>query len=66
MTTCAAMGCKHPRESHDQGRCMEKKAYYNEHLYGFDQPLIYKVCGCDWSEPIPATSGRRVKDNPQS
>ena len=64
---CSFMGCKHPRKSHTfNGRCDEKKAFYNEVLYGYEQPLIYKTCLCTWSEPIPAKSGRRVKDNPQS
>ncbi len=61
---CARMVCHHSRKSHASGECSEVIRLYNERLFGFDQPLILKVCGCDWSEPL--TRLRAVKDAPQS
>lgn len=65
--TCGSMGCKHPRKSHTEwGKCSEKKAFYNEVLYGYEQPLIYKTCLCPWVEPGSLLKRRPVKDNPQA
>ena len=62
--TCARMACHHSRKAHAFGTCSEIRELHNEHLFGLDQPLILKVCGCDWSEPL--THLRAVKDNPQA
>lgn len=65
-TICAGMGCKHPRKAHTEwGRCSTKRAFYNEVLYGYEQPLIYKTCMCPWMEPLPPAR-YKVRDAPQS
>lgn len=64
---CHDMGCKHPRASHETwGRCTERRAYYNERLYGYDQPVIYRTCDCSEWKPSTYLTPRAVTDGPQA
>jgi hypothetical protein len=62
---CADIGCRHPRSSHEPwGRCSERRAYYNEQIHGYDQPVIHRICDCpEWRPPV---SLRSVRDEPQA